>query len=189
MSQNTLEAVDDLLASSRYYENKEAGIIDNPSGLEMAAFLEHIIGKRPIMMDLLSDRNGDFYITLHQKSKAFIIIDCVSGKWGMFKHQEQFLLRARVCEVGQPDYEFLHQENSRSYDQKLVYIEDKGRTFIEARRFINMAGGTTIENFSSTLNSFIESSRLLSVALQMNLDSAKRKEEVHVPLRANTPRH
>ena len=166
MSISTKESIEDFGSAVDFFENNENAIIDNPSGLEFAYFLESVIGSRQAIISLVQDAESNFYITLDRERCGFIIINSVSGRWGYHEHQEHFLLRARVCEVDERDYVWLHDENSRSYDHKAVYVKDGNRDFIESRRFVNLNGGTTATNLSTVLNSFIESTKLLCAALQ-----------------------
>lgn len=175
MSKFTQESIEDFGSAVDYFEENENAIIDNPSGLEFAYFLESVVGPRAAVISLLQDNYDNFYITLDRERCGFIIINSVSGRWGYHQHQEQFLLRARVCEVAERDYAWLHHENSRSYDHQIVFVKDGSRDFIESRRFVNLNGGTTAANLSVVLNSFIESTKLMCAALQAEFAQGVRK--------------
>ena len=190
MSKLTQDSIDDFGSAVDYFEGNENAIIDNPSGLEFAYFLESVIGPRSAVISLMQDNYDNFYITLDRERCGYIIINSVSGRWGYHQHQEHFVLRARVCEVQERDYVWLHEENSHSYDHKIVFVKDGSRDFVESRRFINLNGGTTAANLNIVLNSFIESTKLLCAALQTDHAASVRKTTAaHAYSNAKMQRH
>lgn len=172
MSEREIDALSSFKEATEYYEEGGSKIIDNPSGMEMFFFLERIVDANQFTLSIQSTPEGS-YITIEDNIGTYIVIDACSRAWGLHDHQDQFILRARVCEVKSLNYEFIHNENTASFDQKLIYVTEGKRHFIEARRFINMAGGTTVENFTVTLCKFIDSSRLLAYALQHSSQTKK----------------